>query len=198
MAATAQLLYEAGANIVHADQHLDPGRRSSSSGSSSTRRRCTSDRATLEQRLARLTAELGMSWRLVYADQIKRTAILVSRQDHCLYDLLLRWRSGELGDEFVAVISNHPDTRRRSPSFGLPFHHLPVTPATRGRPRSELLELLGGRRRPARARPLHADPLRPASCDELGAPAINIHHSFLPAFVGADPYHRGLRARASS
>ena len=130
-----------------------------------------------------------MEHRFAESSHRKRVAIMVSREDHCLSDLLWRWRNGELGGELVAVISNHADHADQVAAVGLPFHHVPVDPADRARRPS------GGPRaarrgRPARPRPLHADPLRGLPRPRLGAPAINIHHSFLPAFVGADPYRR--------
>ena len=130
-----------------------------------------------------------MEHRFAESSQRKRVAIMVSREDHCLSDLLWRWRNGELGGELVAVISNHPDHAEQVAAVGLPFHHVPVDAGARERGGAAGARA-ARRRRPARPRPLHADPLRATSSRELGAPAINIHHSFLPAFVGADPYRR--------
>ncbi len=122
------------------------------------------------------------------AARTKRVAIMVSREDHCLSDLLWRWRSGDLGGELVAVLSNHPDHAGQVEAVGLPFHHVPVDPDDRPAAESWALELLDGIDLLVLARYMQV--LSPGFLRDLGAPAINIHHSFLPAFVGADPYHR--------
>ena len=162
VAATARLLFEAGANIVHADQHLDRETATFFQRIQCDTRGCVIDRATLERRLGALARELSMTWQLVDADQLKRTAILVSRLDHCLYDLLLRQRAGELRTTFVCVISNHPDAAAVAEDFGLPFHHLPVTAGDAPGPGSGAARAAPRvRGRPGRARPLHADPVQP-------------------------------------
>jgi formyltetrahydrofolate deformylase len=190
VAATARLLFEAGANIVHADQHLDRETATFFQRIQCDTRGCVVDRATLERRLAALARELDMTWQLVDADQLKRTAILVSRLDHCLYDLLLRQRAGELRTTFVCVISNHPAAAAVAEDFGLPFHHLPVTPETRPAQEAELLALLHGYAVDLVVLARYMQILSNAFLDQLGCPAINIHHSFLPAFSGPQPYER--------
>jgi formyltetrahydrofolate deformylase len=129
-----------------------------------------------------------MEHRFAESSQRKRVAIMVSREDHCLSDLLWRWRSGELGGELVAVLSNHPDHADQVASVGLPFHHIPVDAGKRAEAERQALELLEGVDLLVLARYMQI--LSKDFLKELGAPAINIHHSFLPAFVGADPYRR--------
>ena len=129
-----------------------------------------------------------MDYRFAESSQRKRVAIMVSREDHCLSDLLWRWRNGELGGELVAVLSNHPDHAEQVTSVGVPFHHVPVEPASREAAEGQALELLGEVDLLVLARYMQI--LSADFLGELGAPAINIHHSFLPAFVGADPYRR--------
>ncbi len=130
-----------------------------------------------------------MDHRFAEPGEPKRVAIMVSREDHCLSDLLWRWRSGELGGEVVAVVSNHPDHAEQVESLGLPFHHVPVAPGDREAAEERVLELLGGEvELLVLARYMQV--LSAGFLERLGAPAINIHHSFLPAFVGADPYAR--------
>jgi formyltetrahydrofolate deformylase len=130
-----------------------------------------------------------MEHRFAESDERKRVAVMVSREDHCLSDLLWRWRSGELGAEIVSVISNHGDHGEQVESLGLPFHHVPVDPVDRAAAERRCLEILGERVDllvlARYMQILSGDFLR-----RLAAPAINIHHSFLPAFVGADPYAR--------
>ncbi len=148
------------------------------------------ERAALYRRFAEeIAAPLAMEHRFAESDERKRVAIMASREDHCLSDLLWRWRSGELGAEVVAVVSNHAGHADQVASLGLPFHHVPVAPGEKDAAEGRLLELLGEELDllvlARYMQILSADFLR-----ELGAPAINIHHSFLPAFVGADPYAR--------
>jgi formyltetrahydrofolate deformylase len=131
---------------------------------------------------------LEMDHRFAESSQAKRVAIMVSREDHCLSDLLWRWRSGELGADLVAVISNHPDHADQVTSLGLPFHHVPVKTGSKEVAERRVLDLLDGVDLLILARYMQV--LSPTFLSDLDAPAINIHHSFLPAFVGADPYRR--------
>ncbi len=140
----------------------------------------------------RFTREIAtpfeMDHRFAESSERKQMAIMVSREDHCLSDLLWRWRSGELGAEVIGVVSNHADHREQVASLGLPFHHVPVEPDTRDEAEARTLELVAGVDLLVLARYMQI--LSPGFLGWLGAPAINIHHSFLPAFVGADPYRR--------
>ena len=117
--------------------------------------------------------------------------VMVSKYDHCLVDLLYRWRAGEMAIDIPLVVSNHPDLGDLVAGHGIAFEHLPVTPATKADADARLLELVEkDQDRPGRARPLHAGALARAVCRELAGRAINIHHSFLPGFKGAKPYHQ--------
>lgn len=132
---------------------------------------------------------LGMDWEIRYWGEWRRIAILVSRHDHCLVDLLWRWRRGDLDGEVVAVLSNHEDLRRETEATGVPYHHVPMSPADKPQAEAAMLDLLVGEADlvvlARYMQILSGDFLK-----RLGAPAINIHHSFLPAFAGADPYRR--------
>ena len=130
-----------------------------------------------------------MEWSIAYAADRKRVAVLVSREDHCLLDLLWRWRSGELDADVGLVISNHRDVEEDVARFGVPFVHVPVTRETKPQAEAAMLERLAGRFDLvvlARYMQILSRRLPRA----VGAPMINIHHSFLPAFAGADPYRR--------
>ena len=131
-----------------------------------------------------------MEWRGSYTDTPKRMAILVSRHDHCLIDLLWRWDAGELDAEIPLVISNHPDLAARTESYGIPFYHLPVTQETKGEQESRILDLLSesGVDLVVLARYMQILTSKLVSAYPSGI--INIHHSFLPAFAGAEPYRR--------
>jgi len=187
IARVSGFLAESGLNIVDVDQH------SSAEGRFFMRmvfdRVAEAEREALELRFAREIGEpFAMDYSFSETGRTRRVAIMVSREDHCLSDLLWRWRNGDLGGELVAVISNHPDHGDQVEAVGLPFHHVPVDRENRAEAERRALELLDGVDLLVLARymqVLSADFLR-----DLGAPAINIHHSFLPAFVGADPYHR--------
>ena len=140
---------------------------------------------------APLARQHGMNWRVGFTDRPKRMAILVSKYAHCLLDLLWRWEAGELDAEIPLVISNHADLADKVQAHGIPFHHLPVAKGAKAEQEAQVVKLLkehADRRR--RAGPLHADPLARVPGVATGRPIINIHHSFLPAFIGASPYHQ--------
>jgi formyltetrahydrofolate deformylase len=129
-----------------------------------------------------------MDFEFAETGRTKRVAVMVSREDHCLSDLLWRWRNGHLGGELVTVISNHPDQAAQVEAVGLPFHHIPVGAGAKQEAERRALDVLGGVDLLVLARYMQI--LSDDFLRALAAPAINIHHSFLPAFVGADPYHR--------
>jgi formyltetrahydrofolate deformylase len=188
IAAVSGFLADAGRNIVDADQH------SSREGRFFMRMAFEpapeEEREELYSRFALEIAEpLRMEHRFAESGARRRVALMVSREDHCLSDLLWRWRSGELGAEVVAVVSNHPDHAAQVESLGLPYHHLPVEPDGREAAEERVLELLGGQI-DLLVLARYMQILSAGFLERLGAPAINIHHSFLPAFVGADPYAR--------
>ena len=148
------------------------------------------EREALHHRFAEeIATPLEMDYRFAESSERKRIAIMASREDHCLSDLLWRWRSGELGVELVGVLSNHPDHADQVASLGLPFHHVPVEPGGKAQAEARALELLEGQI-DLLVLARYMQVLSGEFLRRLGVPAINIHHSFLPAFVGADPYHR--------
>jgi formyltetrahydrofolate deformylase len=189
VAATSQLLTDAGANIVHSDQHTTDAR----DGTFYMRMEfdlalSASERAELETRFAREVAEpLAMRWRMSDASARKRVAILVSREDHCLLDLLWRRRRGELEIDVPFVVSNHADLREDVESFGLRYEHVPVEPDCKREAEQRLLGLLQGEVDVV-VLARYMQILGGELLDALAVPVINIHHSFLPAFAGAKPY----------
>ena len=132
----------------------------------------------------------GMDWRVSHADRPKRMAILVSRYDHCLTDLLWRWDAGELDAEIPLVVSNHPDLAPHVEAHGVPFHHLPVNKETKAEQESKILDLLSENRIDVVVLARYMQILTPRFVEAYRDRLINIHHSFLPAFAGADPYRR--------
>ncbi|WP_199432050.1 formyltetrahydrofolate deformylase [Qaidamihabitans albus] len=144
----------------------------------------------LEEALeAELGGELGLDFRLVEVKRSKRVAIFVSKADHCLIDLLWRQRRGELPMTVPMVVSNHPDLGEEVRSFGLPFFHVPVEKNNKAAAEKEQLNLLKGNV-DLLVLARYMQILSGDFLEELGMPVINIHHSFLPAFMGADPYQR--------
>ena len=131
-----------------------------------------------------------MDWRLSYTDTPKRMAIMVSRYDHCLIDLLWRWDAGELEAQIPLVISNHPDLEARAETYGIPFYHLPVTKGTKAEQESRVLDLLSEHGVNLVVLARYMQILSPGFVEAYPSGIINIHHSFLPAFAGADPYRR--------
>ncbi len=187
IATVSGFLADAGLNIVDADQH------SSNEGRFFMRMVFdavpASERDAVHRRFAaEIAARFEMDFRFAESSEPKRVAIMVSREDHCLSDLLWRWRSGELGADVVAVVSNHPEHREQVEMLGLPFHHVPVEPGAKAAAEAQILELLGEVDLLVLARYMQI--LSGEFLRRLDAAAINIHHSFLPAFVGADPYRR--------
>jgi formyltetrahydrofolate deformylase len=188
VAAVAGFLHREGANITSSDQHsTDPV-----GGRFLMRMEFEIDRldGVVAAAFAQEVAEpFGMRWRFVDASVPKRMAILVSREDHCLLDLLWRWRGGELNAEAGLVLSNHPDHAEQAEAFGVPYAHVPIDQAARADAEERMLELLAGRfDLLVLARFMQV--LSPDFLSRVGAPVINIHHSFLPAFPGAAPYER--------
>lgn len=191
VAAVSQFLFEHGANILEADQHsTDP-----TGGSFFMRMEFHLEgldvgRGELERAFAeRVAVPFAMEWSIAYATQRKRVAILVSREDHCLLDLLWRWRRGDLDADLALVISNHRAVEADVVGFGVPFVHVPVAPGEKPRAEAAMLErLAGGVDLVVLARYMQV--LSGDFLARVGAPLINIHHSFLPAFAGADPYRR--------
>ncbi len=148
------------------------------------------DPAELEAVFQSSVAErFDMWWRLHRAGVVHRVALMVSKYDHCLFDLLWRWRRGELPMEVVAVVSNHEDFRTDVEAFGLPFHVIPVEKGKKADAEAALVDLVGGQvDLVVLARYMQI--LSGDLIDRLAVPIINIHHSFLPAFAGAAPYQR--------
>jgi formyltetrahydrofolate deformylase len=191
VASVSAVLTEHGANIVALDQ--------SSSDPSGGRffQRTVFHLTDLSGRLdtlyaaldSKLSGELGLEFRLVEAKRRKRAAIFVSKADHCLLDLLWRQRRGELPMTIPMVVSNHQDLADDVRQFGIPFFHVPVARDSKSAAEKEQLNLLKGNI-DLLVLARYMQILSGEFLDEVGVPVINIHHSFLPAFVGPNPYQR--------
>lgn len=190
VAAVSQFLFEAGANITESQQYsTDPF-----GGTFFLRLEFHLDgldhrAGELGERFARMADRFSMRWKLTRAADLKRVAIMVSRTDHALQEILWRAQSGELRADIRMIISNHTDAGEAAAWWGLPFHHIPVTPESKDAAETAQLQALAGEvDLVILARYMQI--LSPRFLSEFTAPIINIHHSFLPAFAGADPYRR--------
>jgi formyltetrahydrofolate deformylase len=190
LAAVVSRLAAAGANIVTFDQFSTAPQGGRLYLRSEFLLKDLPDRLDdVRSRLEEIAEDFDMEWRLEPATRRKRVAIFVSRYEHCLLDVLWRWRRGELHMDIAAVVSNHPDLEPEVAAFGVPYHHIPVTPATKAEAERRQLDLLVGKvDLVALARYMQV--LSGEFLARIGAPVINIHHSFLPAFAGAEPYVR--------
>jgi formyltetrahydrofolate deformylase len=186
-------LFERGCNILDAQQFND---RCEAGGTDRFFMRVVFDpngstRDMLRADFAGLAGEFGMEWKMAREDRPRRTIILVSKFDHCLVDLIYRWRTRELAIDPVAIVSNHPREAAIRVDIGdIPFHHIPVTPDTKPQAEAQLRALAEETDAElvvlARYMQVFSDDLSA----HFAGRAINIHHSFLPGFKGARPYHQ--------
>ena len=144
----------------------------------------------LRARFLPIADRFDMSWSIRDSAQKKRVAILVSKSGHCLYDLLSRWRSQELEIEIACVISNHDIFRGLVEWHGVPYHHVPVTPDTKTAAYDKVMDLFESAQADVMVLARYMQILSKAVCDRYPGRIINIHHSFLPSFMGAKPYHQ--------
>ncbi|SFT52722.1 formyltetrahydrofolate deformylase [Geodermatophilus amargosae] len=187
VAVLSRLLADVGANITESQQHSsDP------TGGVFTLRLefvlpgLATRRRQLEGALELLATQWGLTWRLTEAARRPRLAVFVSKTDHVLQELLYRVRAGDLRADITAVVSNHPDLEPVAAAAGVPFHHVPVTPETKAEAEARALELVGDADLVVLARYMQI--VSADFCRRFPERLINIHHSFLPAFVGANPY----------
>jgi formyltetrahydrofolate deformylase len=193
VAAVSKFLYERNANIVHSDQHsTDP-----SDGQFFLRvefdlpelQRCSEG---IESDFAAIGDDYSMVWRLALAGKRKRLAIFVSREDHCLLELLWQHQAGDLQADIVLVVGNHPELANIAEQWGIPFAHIPTDLESRRESEEKQLALLGTYLVDLVVLARYMQVLSPAFVARWPYQIINIHHSFLPAFVGAKPYSQAL------
>jgi len=188
VARVAGWIFERGGNILHADQHRDmetevffqriewvPANGDSSADSAAFNAFSTS---------------LGMNARVTSSVRRPRVAIFVSKFDHCFHDLVLRWKSGEYACDLVAIVSNHHELEAATRGYGLPYHVIPVTTATKAVGEAAQLSLLRSLDVELVILARYMQVLSEDFLEEFARPVINIHHSFLPAFAGGKPYHQ--------
>jgi formyltetrahydrofolate deformylase len=187
VAAVSGLLAARGCNITESQQFGDPV-----AGRFFMRVQFTGSLPEAELRTAftALAPDFAMEFRLHDLAVKPRVLVMVSKLGHCLNDLLYRVRSGLLDIDIVAVVSNHPDLRPLTQSYGIDYHHLPVTPQTKARQEAEVLMLVEHYRADLVVLARYMQVLSEDLCVKLSGKVINIHHSFLPSFKGAKPYHQ--------
>ena len=193
VARVSGLLYEMGANILHADQHQDhvhgqffmrvEWSMASEDGQDGF------DLDGFRARFAPLAAELDMRWKLTSSACKPRMALYCSQYLHCMADLLHRWRTGELHCEIPLIVSNHRAVENLAAFYGIPFEYVPVTAATKAEAEARQLALLDEHRIDLVVLARYMQILSPTFIERHPQAIINVHHSFLPAFTGAKPYH---------
>jgi len=188
--AVAEFVLTNGGNVLHAEQHIDREAGIFFQRVEFDLSGASLERADVAAAFRPVATRFDMDVSVRFSDERPRIALLASREAHCLGDLLGRWRSGELPAEIATVISNHADNAAIAEFSGVPFHHLPVTPDTRPAQEAALLDLLRGYDVELVVLARYMRILGPPVLDAFPAQIINIHHSFLPAFVGAKPYHQ--------
>lgn len=191
VAGLAQVLSGHGANILDSDQHTDRGAGQFFQRIVFDVAELTTDRGTLERAIAEVGQRFAMKYRLSYAaGPRKRAAIFVSKYDHCLYDLLLRHQQGELEGEITLIVSNHPDLEGVAKQFDVPFFLRPIGKDTKADDEAQELQLLAEHQIDLVILARYMQILSNDFVHSFAGSIINIHHSFLPAFVGGRPHHR--------
>lgn len=197
VAEVSQFLHEHGANIVQSDQYtMDPEGGMFFIRVEFDLADFANKRDLFERDFTAVAQKFDMKWQLFAAHLKKKLAIFVSKEDHCLVELLWQWKAGDLYADIEMVISNHPDMRGFVESFGIEFHHIPMTSDTKEEAEKRQIELLNNRA-DLIILARYMQIISPSFIDYYKNRIINIHHSFLPAFVGGKPYaqafNRGVK-----
>jgi len=203
VARVAGWIFERGGNILHADQHRDmeagvffqrvewePSFAKVSEGAALGQGAASAALLEAEREFTEFARSLGMNVRVQSSADRPRVALFVSKADHCFHDLVLRWKAGEFACEIVAVVGNHLELAEAARGYGLAFHHIPVTAATKTEAEARQVALLAELRADLVVLARYMQVLSADFLAKYPAPVINIHHSFLPAFAGGRPYHQ--------
>ena len=192
VAAVASFVADHDGNIVHAEQHVDAVEGVFFQRVEFDLEGIALDRSDIAGAFSPLAERFSMQVRLHFTDERPRMAILASKQAHCLYDLLTRWRTGELAAEVAVVVANHPDHAEYCAHLGIPYVYLPVGDGDGPAQEAGVLRELADRGVDVVVLARYMRILSPAAVEPYGNRMINIHHSFLPAFVGANPYRQAF------
>ena len=190
--AVSGFLFERGGNILDAAQYADD-KDQDATGLFFMRVGFACSQLSfdeLKNALAVLAGDFGMHWQLHQTSQPMRTVLMVSKEGHCLNDLLFRWKSGLLKLDIRAIIGNHLDLQPLAERYNLPFHHIPVSAATKAQAEARQYEVIQSEGAELVVLARYMQILSDEMCRNLAGRAINIHHSFLPSFKGAKPYHQ--------
>jgi formyltetrahydrofolate deformylase len=192
VAAVGEFLYKHDANILHADQHQDAERGLFLMRVEWDLAGFAQDTAEFPRRFAPIADRFAMRWRLERSDHPLRVALFVSKYDHCLMDLLYRHHTGELPCDIPLIVGNHPDAEKWAAFYKVPFHYIPVPPGGKSEAERAQLDLLAANRIDLVVLARYMQVISPEFVARFPRRVINVHHSFLPAFVGAKPYHRAF------
>ncbi len=190
VASLAQVLYGHGANILDSDQHTDPVAGLFFQRIRFDLQTLTTDKVALEHGIKEVGERFQMDWNIAYSNKVRKVAIFASKQEHCLYDLLIRHRAGELACQIGLIISNHEEVESIARHFRVDFHHLPVTAESKGEAEATASELIAANEVDLIVLARYMQILSAEFVAKYPSRIINIHHSFLPAFVGANPYRQ--------
>ena len=190
VAAVSDFLYRHHGNIVHADQHTDRERGLFVQRVEWELAGFDIARDDIAGAFRPLAERFAMDWSLRFSDHVPRLALMVSKLPHCLYDLLARWRMGELRADIPIIIGNHDDARPIAEQFGVAYHHLPVDPSEKSAQERRVIELIDAAGADLVVLARYMQILGADFIAHYPNRIINIHHSFLPAFAGARPYHQ--------
>jgi formyltetrahydrofolate deformylase len=190
VAAVASFVAAHGGNVIDLQQHTDHTDAAFFQRVEFELDQFDLDRSQIHAAFAPVAGQYEMQWSLRFSDERPRVAVLASREPHCLQDVLTRWRTGELPVEMSAVVSNHPDHAALAEWFGVPHHHVPIVDDDRDAQEHAVRDLLLGYGVDLVVLARYMQILSPDFCDLWPERIINIHHSFLPAFQGARPYHQ--------
>jgi formyltetrahydrofolate deformylase len=188
VAEVSSFIFRHGGNIVHAEQHIDVPQATFFHRVEWELNGFNIDAGELYACFKSIAGRFQMQWRLSYSSVRRKMAIFVSKYDHCLLDLLYRHSIGELRAEVVAVISNHPDLKPLLDFYGIPFYVFPITPQSKAAQEKRELELLAELKVDLLVLARYMQVLSPQFVSVYPSSIINIHHSFLPAFIGSKPY----------
>jgi formyltetrahydrofolate deformylase len=179
-------------NIVDLQQHIDPAENAFFMRLEWSLEKFTLEQEEIAARLAPMAKRHGMQWQLHFSSRRRRVALFVTKENHCLYDLLARHEAGELPVDIPVIVSNHEILRPAAERFGIPFHHFPITPETKVAQELAQLELLKAEQVDTVVLARYMQIISAAMIEAYPNQILNIHHSFLPAFVGAKPYHQAF------
>jgi formyltetrahydrofolate deformylase len=186
-------IFENNGNIVYLDQHTDPVEDMFFMRIRWDMTGFQVPRENLDDEFSQVCWRLGMAHRLFFSDKKKRIAVMVSKQGHCLLDLLYRWRSGHLNIEIPCIISNHEELQDMAGYYNVPYHLIPVSKENKREQEDKVIKILKKERVDTVILARYMQILTPKFVQAYRNSIINIHHSFLPAFVGADPYMQAFK-----